>query len=386
MTISITEIIAGLEAKITSADSNTPVSELLQLLHAAEDAGGGAILYDSAAFLPVDSAHVGTIRLVSGTNEIRYYNGTDWAYLDSAVAGGAPEPPWSFQGSSTGYQLGGKGPTTYNTIDKWPFAADENATDVGDLTIARSYIGGHSSSTHGYASGGYYQYNTIDNFPFASGGNASDVGDLTIGRTSVGHSSQTHAYSSGNAYSESQDIIEKWPFASGGNATDVGNLLTAAWYNAGISSQYYGYNAGGVNPNDDPTNVIQKFSVTADGNATDVGNLTVAREVPTGTNSDTHGYTAGSTNPYYGAGTTVIDKFPFATDTDATDVGDVTNRGNGSNGQSSTSSGYLAGGYGAPPSPAYKNIIEKYSFSSDGNATDVGDLTIARWSGAGAQV
>ena len=68
-------------------------------------------------------------------------------------------------------------------------------------------------------------------------------------------------------------------------------------------------------------------------------------------------------------------------------VGDIpTARGTGSTGQSSTASGYIAGGFGAPPSPNYKNQIEKFSFSSDGNATDVGDLTAGRFGGAGQQV
>jgi len=39
---------------------------------------------------------------------------------------------------------------------------------------------------------------------------------------------------------------------------------------------------------------------------------------------------------------------------------------------SSTASGYCAGG------SAGSNVIDKVSFSSDGNATDVGDLTVGR--------
>ena len=49
-----------------------------------------------------------------------------------------------FQGSNFGYTSGGKAPpwTNVDTIDKFPFASDDNATDVGDLTVARSYIAG----------------------------------------------------------------------------------------------------------------------------------------------------------------------------------------------------------------------------------------------------
>ena len=302
----------------------------------------------------------------------------------------APVPP-PFQGSISGYLSAGEPSSAPgNRIDKWSFTSDGNATDVGDLINAySSYSGGHSSSSDGYVSGGYYSYNHIQKFPFSSDTNASDIGDLTLGRTVVGHSSSESGYSSGgnrSPLSPSQsDIIDKFPFSVDANATDVGDLLTTKWNNAGISSSSDGYNAGGENPS--VTNVIEKFSFSVDGNSTDVGDLTVARNLPTGTNSDTHGYATGSTNPYNGAGNNTIDKFPFASDANATDVGDIpTARGTGSTGQSSTASGYMAGGFGAPPSPNYKNQIEKFSFSSDGNATDVGDLTAGRFGGAGQQV
>jgi hypothetical protein len=60
--------------------------------------------------------------------------------------------PSIFQGSVSGYTSGGA-PFT-NTIDKFPFASDTNATDVGDLILSRRFVTGHSSTTHGYTSGG----------------------------------------------------------------------------------------------------------------------------------------------------------------------------------------------------------------------------------------
>ena len=41
-----------------------------------------------------------------------------------------------------------------NVIDKFPFATDGNATDVGDLTLGRNAPAGQSSTEFGYASGG----------------------------------------------------------------------------------------------------------------------------------------------------------------------------------------------------------------------------------------
>ena len=48
----------------------------------------------------------------------------------------------------------------------------------------------------------------------------------------------------------------------------------------------------------------------------------------------------------------------------------------------SSTHGYTSGGY---TGVANSNVIDKFSFSSDGNATDVGDLTVARRHVAGQQ-
>ena len=93
-----------------------------------------------------------------------------------------------------------------------------------------------------------------------------------------------------------------------------------------------------------------------------------------GSSSTTHGYTAAGY-----PSSNVIDKFAFATDGNATDVGDLTiTRSNGT-GVSSTTHGYTTGGY------PYTDVIEKHSFTIDGNATDVGNLTSARYTPAGTQ-
>ena len=128
----------------------------------------------------------------------------------------------------------------------------------------------------------------------------------------------------------------------------------------------YGYNTGGGN-------VIDKFSFSSDGNATVAGYTLTTRSSVAGQSSATHGYTSGN-YPI----TTDIDKFPFSSEDDATDVGDLT----------------LARGIACavkvqqlmvillavPPGPATPrdDTIDKFTFSSDGNATDIGDLSVAR--------
>jgi plastocyanin len=323
------------------------------------------------------------------------YEGSNLYIYDGTVAGGyylpltqavALDVGATFQGSTSGYSSGGYSTVYSNVIDKFPFVSDANATDVGDLTVARRAAAGQSSEVSGYTSGGYASMpptpgdsNVIDKFPFAADGNATDVGDLTLARNqTVGQSSEVSGYTSDGSYVGGYStVIDKFPFASDTNATDVGDLMLAKEGGAGQSSTTFGYSSGGfVSPY---TNVIQKFPFSSDTNATDVGDLTVARRYATGQSSTASGYTSGGANSII-EGT--IDKFPFATDANATDVGDLSQARALGAGQSSTASGYTSGGSG----PANSNVIDKFPFAADGNATDVSDLTIARTRVVGQQV
>jgi len=97
-----------------------------------------------------------------------------------------------------------------------------------------------------------------------------------------------------------------------------------------------------------------------------------------GTSSNTYGYhkTAGDA-------VSDINKWSFASDVNATNVGTnspSTNR-SGSSGASGLTHGYDAGGYGSATNVI--NAIEKWSHTTDGNATDVGNLAVASAEGAG---
>ena len=91
-------------------------------------------------------------------------------------------------GTVAGYTSGGlttPPPIQSNIIDKFPFAADSNATDVGDLTVNKSAGAGQSSTSEGYVSGGLEGptvVNTIEKFPFSTDANASDIADLSVAR------------------------------------------------------------------------------------------------------------------------------------------------------------------------------------------------------------
>jgi hypothetical protein len=291
-----------------------------------------------------------------------------------------------------GYTSGGApsllpGPTTNdNTIQKFPFATDTNATDVGDLSVSRYSAAGQSSTTNGYTSAGATppRTNVIDKFPFATDASATDVGDSTAIRGFVtGQSSSSHGYTSAgiNPDAVTLNIIDRFPFATDTNATDVGNLSQVRDSSAGQSSENFGYTSGGRTPppTNSKTNRIDKFPFATNTNATTVGNLTQARNALAGQSSTVSGYASGGeTAPSL---QNIIDKFPFSTDTNATDVGDLSQTRTGPAGQSSTDSGYASGGI----IPSRTNVIDKFPFASDTNATDVGDLTIETYLATGQQ-
>ena len=176
------------------------------------------------------------------------------------------------------------------------------------------------------------------------------------------------------------NVIEKFSFTSDGNGSDVGDLTVTRGGTAGQSSNTHGYNSGGANTDPTAKDEIDKFSFSVDGNATDVGNLSQARYLVTGQTSSTHGYSSGGyTKAYPGTRYDNIDKFTLSSDADATDVGNLTLAGHSPAGASSSTHGYNAGRV----EPTISNIIDKFSFSADGDATDVGDLATTLHAGAG---
>ena len=182
--------------------------------------------------------------------------------------------------STYGYAMGGGEPTEIDVIDKFSFAAEGNATDVGNLTQSRRYGSGTCSTTYGYYAGGHSAppyWNIIDKWVFATDANATDVGDLTLARgyMNTGAQSSTYGYCCGGTDGTNTNRIEKWSYATDGNSTDVGDLLDAVNSLSCTSSEGYGYRNGGSPP--PYSDRIDKWSFTTDGNATDVGNLLSAQ-------------------------------------------------------------------------------------------------------------
>ena len=233
-------------------------------------------------------------------------------------------------------------PASFNGIQKFAFSSNTTGTDVGDMSDPRLYAAPSWNLTHGYASSGWANpnypgtpaggspalyMNVIDKFPFASGGTATDHGDcINSVRQAAGHSSTTHGYQSGGyavAGSTHVNVIQKFAFASNTTATDVGNTLAVLGSCTGQSSETYGYTSGGYS-GPPLINVIQKFPFASDTNSTDVGDLLANIGYPAGQSSTTHGYVSGGSSPT----TDTIQKFTFASNANATDVGNLSSAKN----------------------------------------------------------
>ena len=245
MAINITKLLAAINTKVTAADSSQSIIELNRLAAAATLGNDvkHARIFTALTDLPTaDSTNVGDIVRVGATLDsasTKYYlsHNDKWKLItlqdSSAISQGGGGGGYSFQGSNFGYTSGGN--PAGDTIDKFSFTSDGNATDVGNLTLAKSQIAGQSSSENGYVSGGQPgTINVIEKFPFATDANATDVGDLTAARYGLsGQSSSDNGYSSGGQEPTYNGTIDKFPFASDGNATDVGDLTQAREYGAG---------------------------------------------------------------------------------------------------------------------------------------------------------
>lgn len=291
------------------------------------------------------------------------------------VLAGASSTPHS-QGETRGYNTAGQGGSHSNMIDRYDFASDGDTTDVGNLTVGRDNPGGSSSLISGYTHGGEEPWptgasNIIDKFAFASEGNATDVGNLYYETELCGGSmSTTHGYCFGG---NGVNVIQKYSHSTDAYSTDVGDLTQGK--RAGCTGSMSDTNSYMMGSDNYTTDKIERMAYASDGNSVDVANLTTARGAD-GHSSVTHGYaTSGDSN--------IISKFAFASESDATDVGDQSVAAIKTSAQSSTTHGWSAGGYIS--GVGRRSDIERFAFASDGNSVTAGSMTGTRGTGAGNQ-
>jgi len=327
------------------------------------------------------------------------------------------------QGSVSGYTAGGTippGQVGPNVIDKFPFATDSNATDVGDLanlgtpffSSDRSVRSSASSKENGYVFGGSSWL--LNKFPFATDSNATVTNFIPLGAAPSGGSQSSFESGYGSGRTSSPDnqnystAIVRFRFNNDAVANYVSSLAWAVRNAAGCSSAVHAYTVAGSGfsegitptpgvpsvrtPSTVLVDTIQRFPFVTESTAILVGALKIKNTLTSGQSSDVSGYSSGGmlNNFSFGNGVrNTIEKFPFATDASSSIISSLTVARGGTAAQSSTVSGYTSGGADSFPGPggygSSTNIIDKFPFSTDANASDVGDLTQSRYNCSGNQ-
>jgi len=284
-----------------------------------------------------------------------------------------------------GLFAGGRTPTFPINIGYIEIATLGNAVYFGDLTVARESMSNNvASSTRGLFAGGYHPGaadDEIDYVTMASEGNAIDFGNLSAERYSPGGgSSSTRGIFAGGH--PTVDTIEYVEINTLGNAIDFGNLTLARRYPSGASSPTRACFAGGTNVSSPypPFNIIDYITIASTGNAVRFGELTAAVQFAVGgCSNSTRGLYHLGTNSWSPTWNSLnqVDYITLASEGNATNFGELTVARHYTGGVSNSVRGVFGGGFTGPSTTRY-NIIDFVLIASQGNAQDFGDLIEAR--------
>lgn len=279
-------------------------------------------------------------------------------------------------GGERGLFAGGyTGSARSDVIDYVALSTAGNATDFGNLTVARQGLSATASTSRSVFALGYtgsVYSNVLDYVSPATTGNATDFGDYNISgayNSSKGTVSDGTTGLFGGAYTTARiDSISKITIATTGNATDYGDLSVAREYPAAGCDNTRGVFMGGRNTTPANSNVIDYVTIGTDGNATDFGDLITATRESMGASDITYALSFGGVGDQ-----TAIEYVTIQTTGNATDFGNLTSNrfdgGANSNGTIAGISGYTTG---------YVNTIDQVTIATPANATDFGDLSVAR--------
>jgi hypothetical protein len=258
--------------------------------------------------------------------------------------------------------------------------------------------------TRGLIMGGYVAGRNIDYITIASTGNASDFGDLGPSThwdryNSFGGGGGGRAIYAGGSYSSgtyaTQDDAVYMTIASTGNGSAYGDLSRPIRESTGISNGTFLLVAGGNYPSGSGSGSyqteIEYYTISTTNNASAWGDLHNGRQSGAGISDATRGLYGGGTGNSGESGpfTNMIQYLSVESTGDASDFGNLTVARGHFAGASDLTRGVFCGGYSPANEPAHggydKNTIDYVTIQSTGNATDFGDLVQPTQSPAGMQ-
>ena len=237
--------------------------------------------------------------------------------------------------------------------------------------------------------------NMIQVISISSTGDATDwSADLDLARGATGTMSNGTrgvcaggATNLGGSYGGRQTKMDYITFSSAANATDFGDLLANAHFGTGAGASngssdrgiISGFNRHGAGARDDR---IEYITISSTANATHFGNMTHNRTTGANTSNGTsdRGISAGGysdDDPYWH---NVIDYITISSTGDATDFGDLSVARQNSAGMSNLTNERGVVGAGNHPR---STTIDYITINSTANATDFGDTSTDKNSATG---
>lgn len=389
MAINIQNIVNALQAKISAADSSDTITELGRLAQANRVLGElqNAVRHRRSNRIPVANQYdQGRMIWDSESNEFLLSYNYRWNPIDLADSDAVYQGP-PIQGSIAGFTIGGAPPAGNNDIQRYPFATDEPATDVGSMPTTIYTASGSYNDTYGFVTGNFTDNTSILYLQMANTVTVTgDAGDLTSSRQyAAGHSDKNASisYVSGGEQNF-LETIDRFPQATTTTATSIGNLSRKFDYHAGQSDVYggNGYAWEGYISQSSPvlTNDGNKWPFAASVTTTVLtGGLGVYGASGISTSTDGYIINGQLRNPPR-AYQPQIRRFPFASDV-ITTPGFYTYFPGAARYAATSSSqthGYLTGGVGQT------TAMHKFPFNNDANSVSIGTLVVAsEFQGAG---
>ena len=187
-------------------------------------------------------------------------------------------------------------PNMSDEIDYVTIASLGDATDFGNLVLARRNMTGVMSPTRAVFCGGRNdtpapstQQEEMDYVTIATTGNALDFGDLTVARGRMGSvcSSTRGVIGGGEGSPADSNVIDYITIASTGNAQDFGDMIKISeGDNGGCSNSMRGVFGGHDVPGG--KNTMEYVTISSTGNSQDFGDLLYTASRKSGC-SDSHG-------------------------------------------------------------------------------------------------
>lgn len=338
------------------------------------------VLLPSADYTATDGS---SVVLGTGADSGSIIGIAKWGAAAGSSSGGSSV---SFYGDRGLYAGGTSGST--DQIEYISISSTANASDFGDLTVARGQMATASNGTYatwasGYEYGNSALSNIIDYVTVATPSNATDFGDLVYSANATfgcGVGDGTYGFKwMGYLNPGWTTAIDYWTMDTPSNASDFGDNTRAHGYTAGSTDGTYALIAGGYSGGDGEPyrrNNIDYFTTATPSNASDFGDLTVARQNMGAVYDTTRSVFAAG---WLGGESNVIDYVTTATPGNATDFGDLTT-GEYPAGTTDGTYGCFATGTGLGVN------IHKITIQTPGNAADTGFDLITNYSNGGAGV